>query len=277
MNVIQYWNEEAVPDDVGEMLATFAAQNPDFHHLVFNQSSAERLIAAHLGPREAAAFRACAVPAMQADFFRYCAVYALGGVYCDADARCLGSLRPLVEAEGGELFEGPERGHARNEIFTFREPRHPFLRLTIDIATMNIEKRAWDLVWIATGPWIFRELIHMRRSGSIEAVFADARSSPRFANDPRMLEYFDALQATVGGDSRLARAFEGVRVSPLSKGQHMIRHGGSHLGYKRTEAHFPNFRSSIYRLSCSVVTSRASRPRERSVALQTGVRSRSPG
>ena len=247
MNVIQYWNEEAVPDDIAAMLATFAEQNPDFQHLVFSERSAEELIASHLGPREAAAFRACAVPAMQADYFRYCAVYALGGVYCDADARCIASLRPLVEVEGGELFEGPERGHARNEVFAFRRPGHPFLRLTIDIATMNVEGRVWDLVWMATGPLIFRELIQMWRSGSVEAVLAAARSSPRFEGDARRQRYFDELQARIGDDAQLARAFEGVRVSPLSKAERLVDHGGSHFAYKRTEAHIPNFRSSIYR------------------------------
>jgi hypothetical protein len=112
---------------------------------------------------------------------------------------------------------------------------------------MNVERRVWDVVWMATGPWIFRELIRMWRLGSVEAVFEDARSSPLFENDARRLGYFDALQAVIGSDSRLAGSFEGIRVSPLSKAKRLVLHGGSQLPYKQTELHFPNFKSSIYR------------------------------
>jgi mannosyltransferase OCH1-like enzyme len=245
--VIHYWHEKIVPDDVARFLATFPEKSPDFRQLTFNESTAEALIATHLGSREAMAFHACAVPAMQADYFRYCAVYALGGVYCDADSRCLGSLSPLLDIDQGELFEGPERGHLHNELFTFLSPGHPLLRLTIDIATMNIEHRIWDVVWMATGPWIFRELVRMWRSPSIDTIFEHARSSPHFANDARRLRYFDALQERVGDDAQLGSAFEGVCVSPLSMAQRLVQHGGSQLEYKRSESHFPNFMASIYR------------------------------
>jgi mannosyltransferase OCH1-like enzyme len=245
--IIQYWHEEVVPDYIEEAFATFREHNPDLRHLAFSESAADALISENFDSRVAEAFRVCAVPAMQADFFRYCAVHVLGGIYCDADARCVASLRHLVEGDGGVLFEGPERGHARNEIFAFGSPGHPLLRLSVDIATMNVEGRIWDKVWMATGPWIFRELIGMWRSGSIESVFAEARSSPRFENDTRRLRYFDALQARIGDDAQLARTFEGIRVSPLSEAKSLVMHGGSHFLYKQTDSHFPNFKSSIYR------------------------------
>ncbi|HSN78450.1 MAG TPA: DNA topoisomerase, partial [Anaerolineae bacterium] len=36
----------------------------------------------------------CAIPAMQADYFRYCAALADGGVWADVDLRCQRALRP---------------------------------------------------------------------------------------------------------------------------------------------------------------------------------------
>jgi mannosyltransferase OCH1-like enzyme len=244
--IVQYWHEEVVPDDVREMSATFPEHNPDLRHLVFDESSAAELIAGHLGAAELDAFRTCAVPAMQADYFRYCAVYALGGVYCDADCRCIASLKPLLE-DGGEIFEGPQQGHAHNEVFAFSAPGHPLLRLSIDIATTNIQHRVWDKVWMATGPWIFQELLGMWRSGSIERRLEWARLSPFFAGNARKLRYLDTLGETLGDDARIAAAFEGVRVSPISKARTFVTHRGTDLAYKRTEAHFPNFKRSIYR------------------------------
>jgi mannosyltransferase OCH1-like enzyme len=244
--IVQYWHEKVLPDDIAEMSATFGARNPELPHLVFDEASADEFIATHLGTAEHDAFRACAVPAMQADYFRYCVVYVLGGVYVDADSRCIASLRPLLEGEGGEIFEGPERGHVHNGFFSF-SPRHPFLRLAIDIATVNIQHRISERVWVAAGPWIFMEMVRVWRADTVAGHFEHAMSAAAATNNPSKARYFAALQTAIGGDDRVAAAFRGVRVSPLSKAQSFIVHGGSHLSYKHSESHFPNFPGSIYR------------------------------
>lgn len=103
--IIQYWDSGSPPEEVAELIETFREHNPDTPHLVFSESEAERFIAEHFGPREVEAFRACALPAMQADYLRYCAVFALGGIYADADCECHRALQPLVDrSEGGHLF-----------------------------------------------------------------------------------------------------------------------------------------------------------------------------
>jgi hypothetical protein len=223
--IIQYWDNEEAPAEVAALLATFEAANPDLPHLVFSERRAAELIAERFGPRHAEAFAACAVPAMQADYFRYCALHALGGVYVDADFRCVAPLRPLLdESAGGTLFgraqlprpwrlakyewrerAGPYRV-IMNSIFAFPSPGHPLLEL-----------------------------------GSFDAFLA-------YAEGGVLEPYSRPICETVGDHDRVVRAFAGVSLAPEEETRAFV--GGSEipLPYKQTEDHWMNVTASIYRL-----------------------------
>jgi mannosyltransferase OCH1-like enzyme len=102
--LIQYWHTAHIPREIRELFAQMRDHNPNMQQMIFSKDSARGLIKRHFTAREVAAFDACAVPAMQSDYFGYCAVSALGGMYCDADCLCTNSLLPLIDAEG-VLFE----------------------------------------------------------------------------------------------------------------------------------------------------------------------------
>jgi hypothetical protein len=242
------------------LFSTFRDCNPDFHHQVHSEAGAERFIAEHFGSRELAAFRACAVPAMQADYFRYCAVYVLGGIYADGDYRCLRSLRPLVDGDHpGEVFLSPTvaRVNARktryvwNGFFAFREPGHPLLKLAREIATANVEARIAERVWPAgsnvgmslwctLGSGVFTLMRFMRDWGSFDAFIEGIAGSPA--------EPFGELYCeVVGSHERVAEAFDGVRVSPFERLANWVGDPEGPLPYKDTEAHWANFKTPIFR------------------------------
>lgn len=88
--LVQYWHSPKIPSDVAELMQSFHDHNLDMEHLNFS------------------AFRSCAVPAMQADYFRYCAALALGGICVDADFRCLQPLASISKpADSGLLLSFP--------------------------------------------------------------------------------------------------------------------------------------------------------------------------
>lgn len=93
--LVQYWHSPEIPKPIARLIDSFARRNPDLDHLVFDERSAEALIGEHFGSRQLNAFRSCAVPAMQSDYFRCCAALKLGGVYCDAYCQCIANMRPL--------------------------------------------------------------------------------------------------------------------------------------------------------------------------------------
>jgi hypothetical protein len=258
--ISQYWNTADVPGYVAELLATFGTLNPDFRHLVLDERAAERFIAERFGERRAAAFRACAVPSMQSDYFRYCTVLAHGGVYADADYRCLRPLRPLVEGcDGGEIFLGPtvhplggrQTRRVWSGFFAFRRPGHPFVELALELATANMEariaERVWrpgehvrEAIWLTVGPGVPTLMCFIRDWGSFGAFVEGVAGSPA--------EPFAELYCeTIGSYERLLEAFEGVRVSPNEAMFSWVGRPASPLPYKETEVHWHNVTSAIFR------------------------------
>lgn len=260
LNIGQYWDTAEVPPSVAGLCATFRDLNPEFHHRVFSEADVERLIATHFGPRELAAFRTCAVPSMQSDYFRYCFVLSYGGIYADADFRCARPLRPLLEeAEAGEVFIGSrhtledrEADRIWSGFFAFRQPGHPLLKLALEIATANLEariaERVWPAgdkvrpaIWLTVGPGIFSAMRWIREWGSFDA-FIDAIAGT-------VAEPFGSLYCEVIGDyRRVAEAFEGVRVSPLSRMLEWVDEVPvDELPYKQTDSHWHNVEAEIFR------------------------------
>jgi hypothetical protein len=262
MYIVQYWHEADPPDYIVELLASFARQNPGMEHLVFDRAMAREFIAEHCGARELAAFEACAVPAMQADYFRYCAGYVLGGVCADADCRCLRPLRPLLEQPHtrGIVFMARDALIA-NGFFGFRQAGHPLLEMARETATELIHRRVEASVPAVTGPGLFTCLYCLNRVGSLDAArrfVADgieppAGSSAVLAQLRNLVGNGSALSAEIvrvacaaaGSDERLAEAFAGVRTPP--RPVDLIEHvdaGAMH--YKSTRAHWPNAGDAVY-------------------------------
>lgn len=258
--ITQYWNTEDVPSYLAPLFDSFSAQNPDFAHEVFSESAAEHLIRQSLSARELAAFKSCAIPAMQADYFRYCAVLALGGIYSDADYRCASSLEPLLEQDAaGELFCRPETyvldgqplHRVLNGFFGFEQPGHPLLRLALDIATANLEERVcervWgagekvrESIWMTVGPGIFTILHYLNVLGSFDRLL-------RVAADTAAAPFMDLYCEVIGNPVRVASAFQDVRVSPFSDLWLWVAHPEAPLPYKDTSAHWKNATTAIFR------------------------------
>lgn len=68
IRLVQFWDKPDPPAEVALLLATWVAC-PGFEHHLFTAEKADAYISDHLDDRCVAAFRKCAIPAMQADFF----------------------------------------------------------------------------------------------------------------------------------------------------------------------------------------------------------------
>lgn len=257
--IVQYWHGEKAPEDVAALMATFPEHNPDLRHLVFSEAGAERFIAERFGARELAAFRACAVPAMQADYFRYCALLALGGVYADVDMRCVAPLSSLLEIAGeGILFGlpelppmfrtplyewreriGPYRA-VNNNIFAFGSPGHPLLELALAVATANIENRVADDVALTTGPGIFTNIYLLRETGSLQA-YADFVKGGALESSASIFR--DAVAGKQGIEDRVGA----IRILPMSETGRWVRSPETRPTYKDTGSHWVNVKGGIFR------------------------------
>lgn len=237
--LIQYWHQEPPPRYIDDLLCSFRDRNSDLRHMVFSRAGAVEFIAERFSPREVSAFEACAVPAMQADYLRYCAVFALGGIYSDADFRCVAPLRPLLPDAGrGRLFRG-QAGNVINGVFAFGGPGHPFLGAALEIATVNIERRRFDRVYPTTGPPIFMALAWLRAFGSIDSLLERAAATP-FGES---IEFYCEAIRNLGD---VDHTFDGIEISEVSAQDAYIQPPGFPLAYKRSSTHWVGFEGDIF-------------------------------
>lgn len=152
LRLVQYWDTGAPPAEVAALVAGWAA-DPALAHRLFDRAAAMDLIAAHFPDRVQRAFAKCRYPAMQADFFRYCALLAEGGAYVDADTENGGGLAGLVEGSGrGCLMT--RHGKIANDFLFAAAPGEPLFERVLARAVDNIEREVSNNVWLVTGPGI---------------------------------------------------------------------------------------------------------------------------
>jgi hypothetical protein len=238
--IVQYWHDGEPPDYIVQLLESFRKQNPGMSHRVFDQAAAERLIAENFGDREVSAFRSCRVPAMQADYFRYCAALVLGGVCCDADLSCTSGLVTDMPAPGEGWLLKRQHGVIVNGLFAVGSPGHPFLELTVEVVTACIEERSSQTVYMATGPALWTTLYWVHQLGSFDAFIENAPEA-------EWRTYARFCEERVGGFERVDSAFDRIRIRPVSEIQPFIQSSGMDFPYKETDMHWANFRGGIYK------------------------------
>ncbi len=185
-DLFQFWNTPTPPDEVAALMASWEADTA-FTYRRYDADSAEAYIAEHFTDREVNAYRQCAVPAMQADYFRYCALCAEGGVYLDADTSRGDDLAAFIApADRGALMTRQVR--IANDFLFVRNPEDPLLRYCVEQATANIEQRVSNNVWKVTGPWIMTRIYNSDNPDSLFEGYTihhvrDVRGVVKFRND----------------------------------------------------------------------------------------------
>jgi hypothetical protein len=197
--IFQYWHKDDRPEEVDALMKGWE-RDPAFSYQAFTRATAETMIREHFDERTLCAFQACKVPAMQADFFRLCALYTFAGIYIDADIQNLGTNDLLLRREDrGFLFH--RRGCLANDLMVVHNRHDRAIAYALDRATENIEKRLDANVWTVTGPGILTDAYnkfgpdHEMFSGFRFGRIEDVRQLVGFKWD---LEYKDSETHWVG-------------------------------------------------------------------------------
>jgi len=135
------------------MMANIRLLNPDYEYLFFDEERVQAFIDQEF-PQYRAVFDSFRFPIQRYDFFRYLAVYRLGGFYFDLDIMLASGLSDLLEFGCVFPFEGLTFSHyLRNhhkmdwEIGNYAfgaAAGHPFLEAVIE----NCVRAQKDLSWV---------------------------------------------------------------------------------------------------------------------------------
>lgn len=149
--IVQGWFDTPMPEDVRELTETWASHHPDWDHIVFDTMSAAAWIREHMSLDAERIFRS-ASPVGKSNLFRYAYLSIVGGVWSDADDRCLTSVAPLIR--GRSLVVMRESLGAVADNFMATTPRHPVLAATRDEAFGNVRDGFAESPWLANGPGV---------------------------------------------------------------------------------------------------------------------------
>lgn len=140
--------------------------NPDFEYLFFDDAQVEEFIDTQF-PEYRQVFDSFPVHIQRYDFFRYLAVYRLGGFYFDTDVFLASNLLELLDFECVFPFEELTVNHFfRDEYGMDYEvgnyafgaaARHPFLHAIIENCIRARNDVAWTQVMMRSIPRLFRD------------------------------------------------------------------------------------------------------------------------
>lgn len=149
--IIQFWDDAEPPAEIAAMMQGWRAMHPDYEHVCLDLASAGSYLKQNHTPAVVQAFIRCSTAAQKADIFRLAYLAREGGIYIDADDRCLSHVSSVL-LEGASLVAWQEHFGTLGNNFLAAGPGHPVLLRALDLAVTAINRGDEDIPWLATGP-----------------------------------------------------------------------------------------------------------------------------
>ena len=147
----QFWDTGEPPADVAGIMASWEERNPGHALRRFDTASAITWLAAHDAPKTLAAFLRADGAAQRADLFRLAWLARQGGLWVDADDRCLAPIEAVLPAGAALVGVQEDLGSCANNLLA-AAPEHPVILRALRDAVAALNRGDGDIVWLATGP-----------------------------------------------------------------------------------------------------------------------------
>ena len=189
-----------------DAMQTWADLNPEYEYNYFDDQDCKEFLIANFNKDVVLAFNLLKVGAAKADFFRYCYLYIIGGIYSDLDNLCIKPINEYVDLDKDEFVSildlpqaKPGKSIDRNglpvynyplvywiyQAFLASIPNNPIFERLINIITINTLRRVmpdqpWSTWWEVrgdgvtihmTGPKMMADVINQYVGRSINSSF----------------------------------------------------------------------------------------------------------
>lgn len=168
--ILQYWDEPIPPADVQAVMQSWRTLNPGFRYTFFDDRSAQDYLRSSHSGEVLRAYRRTHHAAQRADLLRLAVLQAEGGIYADADDRCVAPLDRLLRRGPAFLAYREEYGTLANDVLC-AAPRHPVITRALELCVEALNRGDHDMPWLATGPALLTR--------AFAQTVAEARSSWR--------------------------------------------------------------------------------------------------
>ena len=157
-----------------------AALNPQYVLNYRNDAGARSYVAAHCGEQIAQAYDCLTPGAFRADLFRFCAMYAEGGVYMDTDLVALKPLEeiysPCSDVSIGHDWPWDGSNASKQMKFLASAPGAPIFKCALDSIVRNVKARASTHPLRLTGPLMLQQC-YQNHSAGVAVTYTDTRQA----------------------------------------------------------------------------------------------------
>jgi hypothetical protein len=209
--ILQFWDREP-PEEIAALIAEWRQSNPTWAFRLFEDSSAREFLRANFGGDVAESYDSCHHPAMKSDMFRIAYLLIHGGVYIDADEKCLQPADAFFKGWESAAFAAVVSPivpfYIRNG-FISAAAGHDILSIAWDLMLRTIaqsrrERRKID-IWLTTGPGILTRAVakYVQTTGEVatssDMILITEHRYHQFAVTPQL-----SYKTTKTGNWRLA-------------------------------------------------------------------------
>ena len=231
--------EEKLPKGMRVAMASFRNLNCNFEYRYYGDQEALQMLILHFGKDsdEVYTFQHLIPGAYKSDFWRYAVLWIYGGYYADADmvlrepfeSWILQNVTFAIPVELGPPFFG------FNIAFMASVPRHPLLRIAMDMVIYNVKNKYLPLVPGEEEENTFRATL------AVTGPILMGKALNRYLNDPdeapHNLAKAECAQIQVLGFCQVYEGVEFISTVPnvddfrVCEGQRVIRF--KYTGYDR--------------------------------------------
>jgi len=168
--IIQTNEKNLVPVEMKKSMQHLIEMNPEYEYKYFDNNDVLVYLKENFPERIVAAYNKLKPGAYKADFFRYCILYEIGGVYIDSPMLAKAALSSLIKPE--DEFISPEDNFtgAIYNAFICCVPKHPIIKQCIEKSLKNIENEFYGSgPLVITGPELFSEAFESVVGSKVQA------------------------------------------------------------------------------------------------------------
>lgn len=205
--IIQVWGqgEEALPLFSKASIINSKLTNPDFEFLFFDNERIEAFVDRQF-PEYRKLLNSFRMPIQRYDFFRYLAIYHLGGIYLDLDIFLVSGLSNLLRWDCVFTFEELtlntfiRRNYRMDwEIANYAFgaiPGHPFIKAIIENCVRAHEDPKWLKPMLKSIPWMIRDDFYAFYATGPGLVTRTLAENPEYAKQIEILFPDDVCDET---------------------------------------------------------------------------------
>lgn len=177
--IVQYWDQEVIPDDVSSLMLSWKRQHSGYEYVLFNKTSARSFIKKNCGKEGLSIFDAANIPAMRSDIFRLAYILHHGGVYIDAATKSVACIDCFIKKNDQLYLMRKWHGGIWNG-FIAAAAFHPVLKEVWNQVVSNVKVKRSNDVWAVTGPGVFNEIVGNAEKYNSLITVANQRDVKKF-------------------------------------------------------------------------------------------------